>query len=228
MAAMEEYPWNQIWAHRNHLNATNLERKNGKMKNNHRTLLTALALCSISLLLLMTTAFAQDRMYVGPPPPHDGPAVFGATTFGPPPPEFGFMAEPGFGPGEPWNNPHIAEKLGLTPDQQKKLDELSLQHRLKAIDLRAALEKEETLLHSYIAADQPDESKILAQIDKTTQGRAELEKEQTRMMLAVRKILSQEQWKKLHSEEHGEHRIMIRKFDHDHEGEDHGPDSPHP
>jgi Spy/CpxP family protein refolding chaperone len=103
-------------------------------------------------------------------------------------------------PGRWWKIPEIAQKLALTTDQQKKMDEVFQESRLKLIDLNASLQKEEAILEPLIGADQPDESKILPQIDRVAQARAELEKANARMLLGVRRILTQEQWKKLQSE----------------------------
>jgi len=94
----------------------------------------------------------------------------------------------------------MVQKLGLTADQQKKMDEIFQESRLKLIDLNATLQKEEVILEPLIAADQPDEGKILAQIDRVAQGRAELEKANARMLLGIRRVLSAEQWKKLSAE----------------------------
>jgi hypothetical protein len=63
--------------------------------------------------------------------------------------------------------------------------------------LRASLEKQEVTLRSLMESDQPDETQVLAQIDKVAQGRANLEKSHVQMMLAVRRVLSVEQAKKL-------------------------------
>ena len=51
-----------------------------------------------------------------------------------------------------------------------------------------------------MAADTPDEPKILAQIDKVAQARAELEKANARFLLGIRRVLTQDQWKKLQAE----------------------------
>jgi Spy/CpxP family protein refolding chaperone len=51
-----------------------------------------------------------------------------------------------------------------------------------------------------MAADTPDEPKILAQIDKIAQARAELEKANARFLLGIRRVLTQDQWKKLQAE----------------------------
>jgi len=49
-------------------------------------------------------------------------------------------------------------------------------------------------------ADQPDEARIVAQIDKVAQARAELEKANARMLLGIRRVLTPDQWKKLQAE----------------------------
>jgi Spy/CpxP family protein refolding chaperone len=96
-----------------------------------------------------------------------------------------------------WKNPATAQSLGLTADQQKKMDDVFQQYRLKLIDLNAALEKEEIMLEPLVAAQPLDEAKITAQIDRVAQARAELEKANGRMLLGIRKPLTPEQWSKL-------------------------------
>jgi len=56
--------------------------------------------------------------------------------------------------------------------------------------------------------DQPNEGKIVAQIDKIASARAELEKGNARFLLALRAKLTPEQWKalqELHAEKHDHH-----------------------
>jgi Spy/CpxP family protein refolding chaperone len=104
------------------------------------------------------------------------------------------------GMGRWWKNPEMVEKLGVTTDQQKKMDDIFQQHRLKLIDLNASVEREEVTLEPMMAADQPDEARIVAQIDKVAQARAELEKANARMLLGIRRVLTPDQWKKLQAE----------------------------
>lgn len=92
------------------------------------------------------------------------------------------------------------QKLALSEDQQKKIEAEFQQRRLKLIDLSAAVEKQEAMLEPLLAVDQPDEKKVLAQIDKVAQARAELEKENAAMLLGFRRVLTVEQWKKLQAE----------------------------
>jgi Spy/CpxP family protein refolding chaperone len=102
--------------------------------------------------------------------------------------------------GRWWTRPQVAQKLQLTADQTKKMDDVFQQYRLKLIDLNAAVQKEEAIMEPLVSAEPPDEAKIVAQIDKVAQARAELEKANARMLLGIRRLLTQEQWNKLKSE----------------------------
>jgi len=101
------------------------------------------------------------------------------------------------GMGRWWDNPQVAKDLNLAPDQKQKMDDVFQQSRMKLIDLHASLQKEEATLEPLINADSPDETKILAQIDRVAQARAELEKANARMLLSVRQVLTADQWTKL-------------------------------
>jgi Spy/CpxP family protein refolding chaperone len=102
--------------------------------------------------------------------------------------------------GKWWNNPKIAADLKLTDAQRKAMDDTLLQHRETLIDLRATVQKAELELEPMMSEDTPNESTILAQIDKVAQARAELEKANARFLLAIRSKLSPEQWKQLQAE----------------------------
>ena len=110
--------------------------------------------------------------------------------------------------GKWWKDSDIAQRLQLTPAQVNQIEASFLDYRLKLIDLRADLERQETKLQPLIEADQPDEAKVSAQMDLVVGARGKLEKANTMMMLAMRRALSPEQWKKLQAiqEERG-HRM---------------------
>jgi Spy/CpxP family protein refolding chaperone len=110
-------------------------------------------------------------------------------------------------PGIWWHNADLIQKLGLTPDQQKKMDDILQQSKLQLIDLRANVEKQEVLMEPMLAANPPDTNKILAQIDQAAQARAELEKANAKMLLGIRNVLTPDQWTKLQAEGR-EHRRM--------------------
>jgi len=154
-------------------------------------------------VLILCAAAARAQQPAGPPRQQGGlpqADAGGPPPVGPsrPPFERALMMGP---PGRWWKNPDMAQKLGLTADQQKKMDDIFQDSRLKLIDLNAALQKNEAILEPLLDTDQPDEGKILAQIDRIAQGRAELEKANARMLLGIRRTLTADQWKKLSSEE---------------------------
>jgi protein CpxP len=146
--------------------------------------------------LAASVALAQQG---GPPPggPGDGtgpPPMEGRR----PPMERAFHLGPR---GRWWNNPEFAQKLGLTADQQKRMEAVEEQSRPMLMDLSATVRKEERAMEPLLGVDQPDEGKILAQIDRVAQVRAELEKANARMLLGLRRVLTPEQWKTLQADE---------------------------
>ncbi|MBV8114939.1 MAG: Spy/CpxP family protein refolding chaperone [Silvibacterium sp.] len=164
---------------------------------------------SLASLLSLAPALAQDwHGSAGGPP-------------GPPPMERAFRAG---APGRWWDNSDIAQQVGITDDQKKKMDDIFQQNKLRLIDLKAALEKQEAIMQPLIEADQPDEAKILSQIDAIAQARAELEKAHARMLLGIRTVLTPDQWKKFRALAHT--RMESRGKWGGPRGEDRGPAGP--
>jgi Spy/CpxP family protein refolding chaperone len=116
-------------------------------------------------------------------------------------------------PGIWWHNPDLVQKLTLTPDQVKRMDDILQQSRLQLIDLRANVEKQELLMEPMLAANPPDTNKVLAQIDHTAQARAELEKANAKMLLGIRNVLTPDQWTKLQTEEQNNRRMRMKRGD---------------
>ena len=145
---------------------------------------------NLGMTALLMTAVAVTAKAQGP----DG---------GPPPPPQ-HEAGPGFGmhrspmeralglygtQGRWWNDPEMVQKLQLTDDQRKAMDQILLEHREKLIDMRAAVGKAELALEPMMGGDQPNESQIIAQIDKVAQARAELEKANARFLFELLHII---------------------------------------
>ena len=110
--------------------------------------------------------------------------------------------------GKWWKNSDIVRELQLTEQQITQIEKNFLEHRLKLIDLKYDVERQETLLQPLIEADRPDEAKVGAQIDLVLAARGKLEKENAMMMLAIRRVLSVEQWKKLEAFQQGRERMQ--------------------
>jgi Spy/CpxP family protein refolding chaperone len=96
-----------------------------------------------------------------------------------------------------WKNSALIQQIGITPEQQKKMDDILQQHRLQLIDLKANVERQQVLLEPMLDANPPDTPQVLAQIDKLVQARADLEKTNARMLLGIRTVLTPDQWTKL-------------------------------
>ena len=172
---------------------------------------------SLALLPLLSGSLAlAQQPEVGPPPPpsarmspsHAPRSMDRDRSDGMRP---DFRIAP---PGMWWKNPDLVQKLTLTADQQKRMDDIFQKSRLDLIDLKAALERQEVLLQPMLAENPPDTNKVLAQIDKVAQARANLEKGNARMLLGIRGVLSPDQWTKLQTEgRENRHRMMMRRFE---------------
>jgi protein CpxP len=153
---------------------------------------------AIACVLVAGSAIAQEA--AGPGTGGPGP---GFGDHRPP-----FERAMGGDHGRWWNNPKTVDRLKLTDPQRKAMDDTLQQHRETLVDLRGGLEKAELELEPMMKQDQPNESEILAQIDKVAQARAELEKANARFLLAIRSKLTPEQWKQMEADRasrpHGE------------------------
>jgi len=171
----------------------------------------------MKLTILKTTLLvsALSGWALAQPSADAAPQAPPAPAVAPAPPTPPRTPQPGHGPlrgmmmpgpaGKWWDNPELAKRLNLTADQQKKMDDVFQQNRLRLIDLHAALEREEAILEPLIEAASPDDAKAVPQIDRVEQARAELGKANARLLLGLRHVLTPEQWKMLDSEQHGPH-----------------------
>lgn len=104
-------------------------------------------------------------------------------------------------PGPWWLDQELAKRLNISAEQQKKMADIFQGNRTKMIDLKATLDKEEVTLEPLMKADVPEDAKILGQIDRVAAARAELDKNHAKMLLAMRHVLTPEQWKQLQAEQ---------------------------
>jgi Spy/CpxP family protein refolding chaperone len=150
---------------------------------------------SLALLIVFCgMAIAQE-----PPPPAEGPTTIQAG----PPMEGRVILRGPRGPalrasvGKWWKDSVLMKKIGVSDEQVQRIEKIFQDHRLELIDLHAALDKQEAILEPLVEADQPEEAQVIAQIDKVAQARANLEKSNAQMLLAIRRVLTVDQWKKL-------------------------------
>ena len=100
-------------------------------------------------------------------------------------------------PGRWWKNSDVIRQLNLTPDQQKKLDDIMFAHMEKMIDLKAALDKEELKIKMLLDQSQIDEKHVLAVVDKVLAARDQMQRMRATMFVKVRILLTAEQWEKM-------------------------------
>jgi protein CpxP len=129
-----------------------------------------------------------------------------------------------------WKNPELVTRLGLTLDQTKRLDDLSIQTRMKLIQLHASLAEQRLQLEPLLSGPSFDEARATAQMDKIADARASIEKEEAHLMLGTRAILTPDQWTKLRTPERGPEMRPHMRPDypqgHRSGGWHNGPDSP--
>ena len=144
---------------------------------------------AVAGLVLAGSALAQG--------PGGGPGAMGGPGFGGhrPPMERALGSQGN--QGRWWNNPKMVDELKLTDEQRKSMDAIFYKHREKLVDLRGTVQKAELEMEPLMRDDQPNEAKILAQIDKVAQARAELEKANARFLMDLRNKLTPEQWKQV-------------------------------
>ncbi len=102
-----------------------------------------------------------------------------------------------------WKNPDVAARIGLTAEQQKRIEDLFLQSRVQLIHLHATLQEQQLFLGPLLDATPFDQAKAMAQIDKIADTRADLEKTNARMLLNIRGVLTADQWTKLRTRPRG-------------------------
>ena len=165
------------------------------------------ALCAGILLGACAIASAQGR----PPMPSPPPPVSMAPG--------GSMGLPGGGPGRPlagsggggssalqlgpagrwWDNNAFAKAIGLKQEQKLRMDTVFNTNKTALFNTYRSLKTEEAKLDTLKRAESPDEDAILAQIDKVSALRGQLEKQSATLVLQLRKELSPEQVKMLES-----------------------------
>jgi len=132
----------------------------------------------VILSLVPIAAYAQQPprpvQRVPPPPPMPPPPVLGKW----------------------WKNAEIVRTLELSEAQVAQLESVYLLHQPRLSELRSALMREEERLRELIGSDQLDERAISTQKGVVSAARTALAEENTEMTLAMRRVVTAEQWRK--------------------------------
>jgi len=96
-------------------------------------------------------------------------------------------------PGRWWNDKHFIKQLSLRPEQQMKMDAVFDAHKAALASSLQNLQQQRAQLNSLSQKDLQDENKVLASIDHVVAARADLAKETTQLLTALRKELDPQQ-----------------------------------
>jgi len=118
-------------------------------------------------------------------------------------------------PGRWWQNEQLAERIGLTPEQQNKIHTLVLDSARRMVDLSANVRKAEIDLREAAGADQLDIEKVRASHARMQAARMALENDRFELLLSIRQLLTTEQWRELTAlkAEHRQRRERLQNRD---------------
>jgi len=94
-------------------------------------------------------------------------------------------------------NPELAKKLNLTPDQQDMIKKMALEQRIKMVDQQAAMQKTALKQADLLMADPLDEAALMTAVEETSKARTAMAKAQIQNLIEIRKVLTEEQRKQL-------------------------------
>ncbi len=97
-------------------------------------------------------------------------------------------------PGRWWAEPRVVERLNLSDEQQETIRDLVYDHARRMIDLKADVERAGLDLAESVKRDDFDPAAVRTAHAAFQSARSKLESERFEMLLAVRGVLSAEQW----------------------------------
>jgi len=107
-------------------------------------------------------------------------------------------------PGRWWDRPQVAMRVGLSDEQRARLDEVTIEHAKRMIDLKAEVDKAEIELRVAADGDKFDADELRQAFARLLQARSRLETERFELLIAQRELLTAAQWEKL--------RVLARSF----------------
>lgn len=99
--------------------------------------------------------------------------------------------------GRWWENPRVVRAIGLTPEQQDQIHRLVYQHAETMIGLNADVKRAELHLGELARDEEFNEKAVRQAWTEYQAARQRLENERFELLVAIRKVLTAEQWKRL-------------------------------
>lgn len=119
--------------------------------------------------------------------------VFGVLLLAPPAP----AQMPEVPPGKWWKRPKVIERLALSAEQQERMEEIFRKNRRAFIDLKADVERRQLDLEELLTRKGTDPRRISDATDALEQARGRLGKQRTMMIVEMKGVMNEEQWKKI-------------------------------
>lgn len=157
-------------------------------------------------LLSAAVCFAQAAPRPTPPTPPTAPRP-PMAPMPPMPPGPGMGMGMGFGP--PGIPPHLAQKVGISADTQKKVRDLSFEANDALINLEADLKRAQLELERTLAQPQVDEAAVMNKLEVVSRAELAVRKNRMGLMVRIRKTVGPEAWEKLQAEMPGPDRMMM-------------------
>ena len=103
-------------------------------------------------------------------------------------------------PGKWWRRPEIAQQLGLTEEQQSRLDGIFRSSANDLIDLRGDVEKASIALRSELDQPQLNRANIQRVAAHLSDARGRLFERELMMLIDMRGVLTDPQWNRMRVE----------------------------
>lgn len=100
-------------------------------------------------------------------------------------------------PGKWWRRPEVVQNLGLTDDQQNRLENVWRAASTDLIDFRAEVEKQNIALRAEMDRSQIDRRAVQAAAARLSTARARLFERELMMFVDMRSVLSDSQWARM-------------------------------
>ena len=88
---------------------------------------------------------------------------------------------------------HIVKALKLTPDQEKKFDDLNLEHQKAMVDVRAKIAKNQIELKGMLKDGNVDEKKLLQLTNENSKLQAEMKEMGVKKWIEINRMLDKDQ-----------------------------------
>ena len=101
--------------------------------------------------------------------------------------------------GKWWQNEMLVQRLNLTSEQQEQIHSLVVEHARRMIDLTANVKRTELDLRELADSPSFDANQVRQAHSRFQQAKLKLDTERFELLLAIRQLLTTEQWQELNT-----------------------------